>query len=75
MKFILVLIVVLVCIGLWRANRQTAPKRNRQQAQAAPEPLDMVCCAWCSLHTSAADAVPGKNGVYCSADHRQLAEH
>jgi uncharacterized protein len=75
MKFILVLIVVVACIGFWRANRQIAPRRTRQQAQAAPEPLDVVCCAWCSLHVPAGDVVRGKNGAYCSAEHRDRAEH
>lgn len=74
MKFLLVILVVLVGIWLWRSNRQADPKRHRQQPKAAPEPLDMVRCALCSVHVPSGDAVQGKKGVYCSADHLHRAE-
>ena len=74
MKFLLVLAVVLVGVWLWRSNRQTGQKLNRQQPKATPEPLEMVRCALCAVHVPAAEAVQGKNGVYCSADHRHHAE-
>ena len=75
MKFLLVLVVVLAAVWLWRSNRRPDQKLRRQQPKAAPEPLDMVRCALCSVHVPAADAVQGKQGSYCNADHLHRAEH
>jgi len=75
MKFLLVILVVLVGIWLWRSNRQADPKLHRQKAKAAPEPLDMVRCTLCSVHVPSVDAVQGKKGTYCCADHLHRAEH
>lgn len=75
MKFLLVLVVVLAGVWLWRSNRRSDQKLHRQQPKAAPEPLDMVRCALCSVHVPPAEAVQGKDGAYCSADHLHRAEH
>ena len=74
-KFLLILSVVLLVIWLWRSGRPNAAKRDQQQNQAAPEALEMVRCTFCSVHVPSVDAIQGKNGLYCSADHRQRAEH
>jgi uncharacterized protein len=74
MKFLLVILMVLAGIWLWRANRPSDPKLHRQKTKAAPEPLDMVRCTLCSVHVPSVDAVQGKKGPYCSADHLHLAE-
>jgi uncharacterized protein len=74
MKFLLVLLVVLVGAWLWRSNRQSDPKLKQQTSKAAPKPLDMVRCALCSVHVPSVEAIQGKKGVYCCADHRQRAE-
>lgn len=74
MKFLLVLLVVLVGVWLWRTGRQSDSKLNRQTPKAPPEPLDMVRCALCSVHVPSVEAIQGKKGVYCCADHRQRAE-
>jgi uncharacterized protein len=73
MKFLLVLVVVLAGVWLWRSNRQSDQKL-KQPPKAAPQPLEMVRCALCSVHVPAAEAVPGKKGIYCSADHLHRAE-
>lgn len=75
MKYLLVLSVVLIGIWLWRSSRQTETKRNQQKPKAAPEPLAMVPCTLCSVHVPSVDAIQGKNGSYCSADHLHRAEH
>ncbi len=74
MKLVLVLAVVLFGIWLWRTNREAQPKRNLKNPESAAVPLDMVCCALCSVHVPVADAVKGKKGVYCGADHFHRAE-
>ncbi|WP_114970070.1 PP0621 family protein [Rhodoferax ferrireducens] len=74
MKFLLILVVVLVGVWLWRTSRPSSPKPDRQQPQAAPQPLEMVSCAFCSVHIPSVDAIQGKQGVYCSAEHLHRAE-
>lgn len=74
MKFLLVLVIVMAGVWLWRSSRRSGQKPDRQQPKATPEPLDMVRCTLCSVHVPAADAVQGKQGAYCSADHLHRAE-
>ena len=78
MKYLLVLAVVFVAIWLWRKNRRDE-MRARPPPPATPAvgaPQAMVRCAHCGLHLPAADAISGPDGaVYCSAAHRQAAEH
>lgn len=74
MKYLLILSVVLVGIWLWRSGRPSDQKRKQRQTKAAPEPLDMVSCAACSVHVPSVDAIQGKKGWYCSADHLHRAE-
>ena len=75
MKYLLILAVALLVIWLWRSGRPGAAKRNQQQNNAAPQALEMVRCTFCSVHLPSVDAIQGKNGLYCSADHLQRAEH
>ena len=74
MKFLLLVFVVLIGVWLWRSNRLAAPKPDTKAAPAATDPQDMVSCAFCSVHVPAGDAIPGKKGVYCGADHLARAE-
>jgi uncharacterized protein len=75
-KYLIVLVVVLVAFWVWRNNRQTE-RDDQQRTRAARQPPkleDMVSCPVCSVHLPAADAVAGRNGLYCSVNHRQQAE-
>jgi len=74
MKLVLILSVVLLGIWLWRTNRESDLKRKQPPRPDAPQPLVMVRCAFCAVHVPAPDALQGKNGQYCCADHRQRAE-
>lgn len=79
MKYLLVLLVIVVAVGIWRnkrrdevAERKTAGTRP---APALKQPQNMVACAHCGLHLPQADAVTdGENQYYCSAEHRSLAQ-
>lgn len=74
MKFLLVLAVVLIGVWLWRSNRgapKPPPGRSRADPPAA---IEMVRCDVCGVHCPKADALPGKLGVYCTAQHRSQAE-
>ena len=79
MKIFLVLAVVLVCVWLFRLNRRSGQQppdgqRARPANPSAAMALDMVRCGQCDVHLPKADAVEGKDGVYCSLEHRSRAE-
>ncbi|CAB5701790.1 Uncharacterised protein [Delftia tsuruhatensis] len=77
MKYLLVLIVVAIAIGVWRGQRR-AEVRERRQRAAPPAPLsapqDMVECAHCGLHLPRSEAFEAAGRCYCSAEHRALAQ-
>ena len=73
MKFLMVIVLVLVCIWLWRTHRPQLPRANKPMGKPTGT-LDMVSCAHCSVHVPSAEAVQGKKGLYCSEEHRQRAE-
>ena len=72
-KLLLVILVVLVVVWLLRANRSSGSSKS-QHPKASPQPLEMVRCTFCSVHIPQADAIQGKKGLYCSADHLHRAE-
>ena len=74
MKYLLVLLVVAVAIGIWRSRHRKAVKESRPsaaQARIAP-PQEMVECAQCGLHLPRADAVlDSAQHAFCGAAHRE----
>ena len=73
-KYLVLFLVFLFFAWRWRAAR-IAPVREADKPRAPKgDPMDMVACAQCGLHLPTADTVTGKDGVYCSAAHRQLRE-
>ena len=74
MKFILIILVLLLGVWLWRSQRPSNPAPPRKKAAPELGPLEMVPCTLCSVHLPAADAVPGRKGLYCCTEHRQRAE-
>ena len=74
MKFVLLVLLVLIGVLLWRNRQPTERPVEKRTRQPDPAPLEMVRCSLCSVHIPAADAVQGKSGPYCCADHRQDAE-
>ncbi len=72
MKYLIWLLVILLAIWAVKRNR----KANQTPAPKAPPPTapsDMVTCAHCGIHLPQEEAVSGKNGLYCSAEHRTAA--
>lgn len=71
MKYLLVLLVIVIAVGIWRNNRrQEAVERQQARPQPLPSPQTMVACANCGLHLPASDAlVDSAKRLYCSADH------
>lgn len=74
MKFLLVLVVVLVGFYIWRSGRAQRVSRGRDTSAAAPGVVEMVQCARCGVHCARDEAVVGKAGTYCTAQHRSLSE-
>lgn len=76
MKYLLVLAVVLIAIGIWRSNRshERPPPAPRSGRKDDPQAIEMVRCDVCGVHCPSGDALHGKHGVYCSAQHRSQAE-
>jgi uncharacterized protein len=78
MKYLLVLAVVMVAFWIWRNNRlgerSTPPPPPPPGSKALRPPTPMVACLDCGTHLPEAEAVQGRQGPYCSADHRQRHE-
>ncbi|WP_027017153.1 PP0621 family protein [Comamonas composti] len=74
MKYVLVLLVLVIAVGVWR-NRRRAEDQPRRE-RAAPrvgKPQDMVECAHCGLHLPRSEALQAGALSYCSAEHRSQA--
>ncbi|WP_454709768.1 PP0621 family protein [Delftia acidovorans] len=74
MKYLLVLIVIIVAVGIWRSQRRAEARERRQAAAPLAAPQDMVECAHCGLHLPRSEAIEAAGRSYCSAEHRTLAQ-
>lgn len=80
MKYLLVFAVVMVAFYLWRNNRRV--ERQEREAAAPPprpaapsgQPIAMVACRVCGTHLPQSEALSGRLGSYCSAEHQQRLE-
>jgi uncharacterized protein len=75
-KLLVWLLIALLVAWRWRSKAQ--PPKSAARPHAQPEAagtVDMLACPHCGLHLPAADMVVGAQGRYCSAAHRDLAEH
>ena len=71
MKLLVFLIAIAALLWLLRGSVR------RMRAPAPPpvrKPQTMVACAQCGVHVPASDALPGRGGVFCGADHRAAFE-
>jgi uncharacterized protein len=74
MKFLLFLAIVLLVVWLWRSGRRSEKRPEEAAPPAPPGPQEMVSCAHCGVHLPHGEAVVGRIGLYCSSEHRQIAE-
>ena len=79
MKILLTLAAIVLVIWLIRsARRRNAepdqPGTPHEQDSSGEAPLKMLQCAHCGVHLPGTDAVAGRSGNYCTAEHRQRAE-
>lgn len=72
MKYLVLLVVLAVAIGIWRSRR--APDEEEPKSPPSPHalPQDMLACAHCGVHIPQADALMLGKQAYCCAEHRQL---
>ncbi len=74
MKLLLLLLLAFGVVWYLRGMRR-GPSRPARRRPAAGQPQPMVACAWCAVHVAQQEALPGRDGnIYCSAEHRRLAE-
>ena len=75
MKFVLLLLALFVLYWLLRGSlgrlRGGAPRPDRP---GPAEPQAMLRCAQCGLHLPRDEALPGRGGVFCGAEHRAAFE-
>lgn len=75
MKYFIVLVVVLLVVWRWRSARSSSIEvKQQRKTPTQTQPTDMAACNHCGLHLPTADALPGRDGSYCSREHRTLAE-
>jgi uncharacterized protein len=76
MKFLVLIGILAVVYLLWRAKQRAQRGGEDAANTAAPQlPQDMVRCPVCSVHLPRADALAAGDGqLYCSAEHRRIAE-
>ena len=77
-KFLLLIAVVFIVLSLMRGGREFRRSQDSRQAARTPSPppvqQEMVECPVCHVHLPRTDALAGPDGqLYCSPEHRQLA--
>lgn len=78
MKYVLVFGLMLVVVWMWRSSRQSAADDQKQARTHSKKPslenaTEIVACQVCQVHLPLNDALNGRQGFYCSAEHRQQA--
>lgn len=78
MKYLLMMGLVFGIFWLWRHIRQAEKDNKAAAARPSPArnlpPVTIVACAVCGVHLPQADALTGRNALYCCDAHRRQAE-
>ena len=71
MKYLVLLIVLTVAVGIWRSRRSADDTPRQPPRQPAP-PQDILACAHCGVHSPASRCVWRDGKPYCSDEHARL---
>lgn len=71
MKYLVLLIVLAVVVGVWRSRRPPASGPEKAAPRAPELPQDMVACSHCGVHVPRAEALMLGQHAYCCAEHRR----
>lgn len=74
MKYLVLLVVLVVAIGIWRSNRAAPKEAQPGKARPPALPQDMVACAHCGVHVPRAEAQIQGESTYCSLEHLRLGK-
>lgn len=76
MTRLLLLLAIAVGVILWWKHSQRGRRSGAAPSEAPPSamPESMLRCAECGLHLPASQALPGRGGSFCSAEHREAFE-
>ena len=71
MKYLVLLIVLAVVVGVWRSRRPPASAPEKAAPRAPALPQDVVACSHCGVHVPRAEALMLGQHAYCCAEHRR----
>ncbi|KRD27405.1 MULTISPECIES: PP0621 family protein [Acidovorax] len=72
MKYLVLLVVLAVAIGIWRSRRVPDATPSKPPAPPLALPQNMLACAHCGIHIPQAEALMVGSNAYCCAEHRHL---
>ena len=72
MKYLIWFLVILLAI--WAFKRSRRVKTDAPKEQPPTTPANMAVCLHCGIHLPPDEAVTGEKGLYCSTDHRAVAQ-
>lgn len=73
MKYV-VLVAVLAVLFFVLGAKRSRPREPETRTPPPAPPRAMLRCQQCGMHLPADEALPGKGGVFCSAEHRASFE-
>lgn len=74
MKYLVLLAVLAVVLGVWRSRqpKSEAPAQPATPPHTPSPPQDMVACAHCGLHLPRSEALAEAGHFYCTREHQGL---
>ncbi|MBX9832079.1 MAG: hypothetical protein K2X78_03440 [Burkholderiaceae bacterium] len=72
MKYLVLLVVLVVAIGIWRNRRAPDSVDKKPSPSPLALPQDMLACAHCGIHIPQAEALMLGSEAYCCAEHQRL---
>jgi uncharacterized protein len=76
MKYLIWILVILLAIWAFKRSRRVKSDAPKEQPPASTPstPTNMAVCLHCGIHLPQEEAVTGEKGLYCSSEHRAVAQ-